>query len=54
MVIATMIAFAIGYACIAWLLRWVANHSVYVFVWYRIGLGILVMALLSAGTLSAT
>src|SRR5215211_7783870 len=40
MVVATAIAFGIGYAAIAWLLRWVAHHSVYVFVIYRIVLGV--------------
>jgi undecaprenyl-diphosphatase len=54
MVVATLIAFVLGYACIAWLLRWVARHSVYVFVWYRLGLGTLVLLLLATGTLSAT
>jgi undecaprenyl-diphosphatase len=47
MVVATAVAFAVGYASIAWLLRWVAHHSVYVFVGYRITLGVLVLALLS-------
>jgi undecaprenyl-diphosphatase len=28
MIVATVIAFALGYASIAWLLRWVAKHSV--------------------------
>lgn len=46
MVVATAVAFAVGYAAIAWLLRWVAHHSVYVFVAYRIALGGLVLALL--------
>ena len=54
MVVATAVAFAVGYASIAWLLRWVAHHSVYVFVAYRIALGGLVLALLVTGTISAT
>jgi len=54
MVVATAVAFAVGYAAIAWLLRWVAHHSVYVFVGYRIALGALVLALLATGTISAT
>ena len=40
MVVATLIAFVLGYASIAWLLRYVARHSVYVFVWYRVALGL--------------
>ncbi|MGH3897173.1 MAG: undecaprenyl-diphosphate phosphatase [Pseudonocardiaceae bacterium] len=54
MVVATLIAAAVGYAAIAWLLRYVQRHSVYVFVWYRLALGIVVLALLATGTISAT
>jgi undecaprenyl-diphosphatase len=54
MVVATVIAFALGYASIAWLLRYVARHSVYVFVWYRVALGLLLFAALGTGLLSAT
>lgn len=46
MIVATLLAGAIGYAVIAWLLRYVQKHSVYLFVWYRIGLGLLVFGLL--------
>lgn len=54
MVVATVVAFVLGYACIAWLLRWVARHSVYVFVWYRLALGGLVLVLLATGAVAAT
>jgi undecaprenyl-diphosphatase len=54
MVVATLVAFAVGYVSIAWLLRWVAHHSVYVFVGYRVVLGVAVLALLATGTISAT
>jgi len=54
MVVATLIAFTVGYAAIAWLLRFVERHSVFVFVWYRVVLGLVVLALLGAGTISAT
>ena len=49
-----VIAFGIGYAAIAWLLRYVAHHTLYVFVLYRVALGTLVLALLMTGTISAT
>src|SRR5918993_279843 len=39
MVVATVIAFALGYASIAWLLRYVAHHTFYPFVIYRVALG---------------
>jgi len=54
MVVATLIAFAVGYAAIAWLLRYVERHSVYVFVWYRVVLGLVVLTLLGTGMISAT
>ncbi|MFY1694081.1 MULTISPECIES: undecaprenyl-diphosphate phosphatase [unclassified Solwaraspora] len=54
MAVATVIAFAVGYAAIAWLLRYVAHHTLYAFVLYRVALGSLVMALLMTGTISAT
>jgi undecaprenyl-diphosphatase len=54
MLVATLIAFVLGYASIAWLLRYVAHHTLYAFVVYRIVLGTLVLGLLSAGTISAT
>jgi undecaprenyl-diphosphatase len=51
-VIATLLAFVVGYASIAWLLRWLVSHSTAVFVAYRVGLGTLVLALTAAGTIS--
>ncbi|MGH3823876.1 MAG: undecaprenyl-diphosphate phosphatase [Pseudonocardiaceae bacterium] len=54
LVIATLIAFAVGYATIAWLLRYVQRHSIYLFVWYRLALGVIVLVLLATGSISAT
>ena len=51
LVIATVLAFVAGYASIAFLLRFLANHSTMVFVAYRIGLGVLVLSLASAGVI---
>ena len=51
-VIATLAAFVSGYAAIAWLLRYLANHTLDIFVAYRIPLGILVIALAATGTIS--
>ncbi len=50
---ATVIAFVVGLAVIAWLLRWVTTRSFLPFVLYRIGLGVLVIVLLSLGVLTA-
>ncbi|MDY6808658.1 undecaprenyl-diphosphate phosphatase [Gordonia sp. HNM0687] len=52
--VATLIAFVIGYASIAWLLRFVSAHSMNWFGAYRVILGLTVMGLLSAGVISAT
>jgi undecaprenyl-diphosphatase len=49
---ATAVAFFVGYVSIAWLLRYVASRSYAPFVVYRIGLGSLILVLLSTGTLS--
>ena len=54
LLVATAIAFAIGYASIAWLLRFVVDHSMYWFVGYRIILGVIVLSLLATGVVSAT
>ena len=48
------IAFAIGYAAIAWLLRYVAHHTLYLFVLYRVALGSLVLCLLLTGVINPT
>jgi undecaprenyl-diphosphatase len=52
-ILATVIAFALGYAVIAWLLRYVSTHSFRPFVIYRVVLGLAVMLLLSLGVLNA-
>ena len=46
------VAFVLGYVSIAWLLKFVANHSFAWFAAYRIPLGLVVMALLAAGVMS--
>lgn len=50
-IIATLVAFALGYAVIVWFMRLVENRSYMVFVIYRIGAGLLLLALLGAGIL---
>ena len=41
-------------ASIAWLLRFVAGHKITLFVPYRVALGVLLLVLLSTGTITAT
>jgi undecaprenyl-diphosphatase len=50
--IATAMAFIVGYASIAFLLRYLEHHSTIVFVVYRVALGTLVLVLVSAGVIS--
>ena len=52
-VAATLVAFVVGYATIAWLLRWVTTRSYMPFVVYRIVLGSTVLIGLSTGALNA-
>ncbi len=51
--VATIVSFVIGYAAIAWLLRYVSTNSYLPFVIYRILLGGTTLVLLSLGVLSA-
>ncbi|MBI4534450.1 MAG: undecaprenyl-diphosphate phosphatase, partial [Candidatus Melainabacteria bacterium] len=39
----------VSYVSIAWLIKFLQNHSTWVFVWYRLAFGALVVALSSAG-----
>ncbi|ARZ71340.1 UDP pyrophosphate phosphatase [Streptomyces albireticuli] len=51
-VFATVIAFVVGYAVIAWFMRFITTRSFMPFVVYRILLGLLLFALVGAGALS--
>jgi undecaprenyl-diphosphatase len=53
-IVATVIAFSVGFAVIAWLMKWLTTKSYLPFVIYRVLLGLLVLVLLTAGVLSAT
>jgi undecaprenyl-diphosphatase len=52
--LALVFAFVVGLASIHWLMRWLANHSTFIFIYYRIALGVLLIVLLSTGVLDAT
>jgi undecaprenyl-diphosphatase len=52
--LAVIIAFVVGLASIHWFLRWLSRHSTFVFIWYRIALGVLLIVLLSTHVLNAT
>jgi undecaprenyl-diphosphatase len=50
---ATMVAFLVGYAVIAWLMRYISTKSFTPFVIYRIALGTALLIALATGAISA-
>ena len=52
-IVATVVSFVVGYAAIAWLLRYVSTNSYTPFVVYRVVLGAGTLILLGAGVLTA-
>ena len=52
--VGTVVSFLVAYATIAWLLRFVAHHPITWFIPYRVGLGLLLIVLLSTNVMSAT
>ena len=52
-IVATVVSFLVGYAAIAWLLRFVSTHSFTPFVIYRIALGVGTLLLVAAGVIAA-
>ncbi len=52
--LATLVSFAVAYAAIAWLLRFVAGHSISLFIPYRLLVAAVLVIALGTGALSAT
>jgi undecaprenyl-diphosphatase len=52
--VGTVVSAIVAYVSIAWLLKFVAGHSLVTFVWYRVALGIILIIVLATGTLAAT
>lgn len=52
-IVATIVAFLVGYVIIAWLMRFISNNSFMIFVWYRIVLGMALYILLGLGVINA-
>ncbi|TDQ45857.1 undecaprenyl-diphosphate phosphatase [Actinorugispora endophytica] len=50
-IVGTVVAFAVGYAVIAWFMRFISTNSFMPFVYYRIALGILILLLVSFNVL---
>ncbi|ACZ83803.1 undecaprenyl-diphosphate phosphatase [Streptosporangium roseum] len=53
-ILATVISFIVGYAAVAWFLKYISTHRFTGFVIYRIILGVVIIALVSFGVLSPT
>ena len=53
LVVATLIALVVGFAAVAWFLRFLVRHSMYWFAGYRVLLGTVVLILLGTGVVSA-
>ena len=51
--LATVIAFGVGYVISGWFLKFVSTRSYGVFVWYRIVLGLVIFLLLGFGVITA-
>ncbi len=54
LIVGTVVSFVVAYASIAWLLRYVAHHTLMAFVRYRVALGTILIVLLANGVISAT
>ncbi|MDH2415692.1 undecaprenyl-diphosphate phosphatase [Nocardioides sp. CER19] len=52
--VGTLVSFVVAYAAVAWLLKFVAHHSIVAFVPYRVVLGGLLLVLLASGVITAT
>lgn len=50
-IVATVVSFAVAYASVTWLLKFVSKHSYSIFIFYRLALGSLLMVLLATGTI---
>lgn len=53
-VVGTAVSFVVAFAAVAWLLKFVAHHSIVAFVPYRVVVGGVLLALLGTGVMSAT
>jgi len=54
LVVGTVVSFVVAYVTVAWLLKFVAHHSIGAFVPYRVALGVLILVLLATSVMSAT
>ncbi len=53
-IVATLVSFVVAFFAVSWLLRYIARHTYSIFIIYRVGLGVLVLALVGSGALAPT
>jgi undecaprenyl-diphosphatase len=53
LLVATVIAFVVGFAAVSWFLKFLVRHGMYWFVGYRVILGVAVLILLGTGAMAA-
>ena len=51
--IGIIVSFGVGYASIAWLLKFISNHSFTPFVLYRVVIGVVIAGLITTGMITA-
>ncbi|HEY5815228.1 MAG TPA: undecaprenyl-diphosphate phosphatase [Solirubrobacterales bacterium] len=51
-IVATLVSFVVAFLAVTWLLRYIARHTYSVFIVYRVGLGVLVLALVASGAVA--
>ena len=51
--LAGVVSLIVGYISIAWLLKFVASNNFSAFIWYRVGLGLVIVGLLATGIITA-
>ncbi|MDX6238325.1 MAG: undecaprenyl-diphosphatase [Kribbellaceae bacterium] len=54
LLVGTVVSFVVAYVSVAWLLKFVVKHSIEVFAFYRILLGIVLVILLATSTMTPT
>ena len=54
LLVGTVVSFIVAYASVAWLLKFVQKHTIEVFAFYRLLLGVVLLILLATSTVTAT
>lgn len=51
-IVGTVVSFVVGYLAVAWLMKFLQNRSTWIFVWYRVALGLIIILLAASGALT--